>query len=280
MRIRPAPLSRAVLLAVAVAAAALAMAPLAWACMSALRPSEDIFRYLSPLSLRAFIPDRVTLRNVLGIWSSPFAGAMLNSLLVTALTVAGGLSICAMAAFALARLRVPLGGVIFALVVVSFLIPFDAISIPLSTLFRRFGLQNSYLGLILPGLGNGFAVFLLRQFFIAIPIELSEAARMDGLGWFGIFLRIYLPLSKPALIGAGLILFIFQWQAFLWPLLIAPDPSYKVAAVAIADFAGQLSTDYGMMFTAAVLVAAVPLVTLLLFQRSFTGSISATGGRE
>ncbi len=277
---RPAPLSRAVLLAVAVAAAALAMAPLAWACMSALRPSEDIFRYLSPLGVRAFIPDRVTLRNVLGIWSSPFAAAMLNSLLVTALTVVGGLSICAMAAFALARLRVPLGGVIFALVVVSFLIPFDAISIPLSTLFRRFGLQNSYLGLILPGLGNGFAVFLLRQFFVAIPIELSEAARMDGLGWFGIFLRIYLPLSRPALIGAGLILFIFQWQAFLWPLLIAPDPRYKVAAVAIADFAGQLSTDYGMMFAAAVLVAAVPLVILLLFQRNFTGSISATGGRE
>ncbi len=280
MGIRPSRLFRAPLLAVAVAAAALAMAPLYWACMSALRPSEDIFRYLSPLGLRAFIPDRVTLRNVVGIWSSPFAGAMLNSLLVTALTVVCGLSICAMAAFALARLRVPFRAVVFALVVVSFLIPFDAISIPLSTLFRRFGLQNSYLGLILPGLGNGFAVFLLRQFFVAIPIELSEAARMDGLGWFGIFLRIYLPLSRPALIGAGLILFIFQWQAFLWPLLIAPDPSYKVAAVAIADFAGQLSTDYGMMFTAAVLVALVPLVILLLFQRNFAGSISATGGRE
>ncbi len=280
MTARRALLSRTILLAAALLAAGLAMFPLYWACMSALRPSDDIFRYLSPLGPWAFIPNRITPQNILGIWSSPFARAMLNSLLVTTLTVAGGLAICAMAAFALARLRIPFGGVIFSLVVVSFLIPFDAISIPLSALFRGLGLQNTYLGLILPGLGNGLAVFLLRQFFLAIPTELSEAARMDGLGWFGIFLRIYLPLSKPALVGAGLILFIFQWQAFLWPLLIAPDPSYKVAAVAIADFAGQFSTDYGMTFTAAVLVAAVPLVILILFQRSFSGSISATGGKE
>jgi putative chitobiose transport system permease protein len=280
MTIRPVILSRVILLPAAVIAAGFAMFPLYWALMSALRPSEDIFRMLSPLSIWAFVPNRVTLQNVLGIWSGPFALAMLNSLLVTALTVAGGLVICAMAAFALARLRVPFAGMIFSLVVVSFLVPFDAISIPLATLFREFGLQNSYLGLILPGLGNGFAVFLLRQFFLAIPKELSEAARMDGLGWFGIFLRIYLPLSKPALVGAGLILFIFQWQAFLWPLLIAPDPSYKVAAVAIADLSGQFATDYGMTFAAAVFVAVVPLVILLLFQRNFSGSISATGGKE
>jgi multiple sugar transport system permease protein len=269
-----------ILLPVAMVVAGLAMFPLYWALMSALRPSEDIFRYLSPLSVWAFAPNRVTFQNIVGIWSSPFARAMFNSLLVTALTVASGLAICAMAAFALARLRIPFAGTIFSLVVVSFLVPFDAISIPLATLFRGFGLQNTYLGLILPGLGNGFAVFLLRQFFLAIPAELSEAARMDGLGWFGIFLRIYLPLSRPALIGAGLILFIFQWQAFLWPLLIAPDPSYKVAAVAIADLAGQFATDYGMMFAAAVFVAIVPLVILLLFQRHFSGSISATGGKE
>ena len=268
------------LLVMAVVIATLFVFPIYWALMSALRPSEDIFRYLSPLSIWAFIPNRVTLRNLVGIWSSPFGRAMLNSVLVTACTVVGGLAVSAMSAFALARLRVPFGRLIFSLVIVSFLIPFDAISLPLATLFRWFGLENSYLGLILPGIGNGFAVFLLRQFFLAVPIELSEAARIDGLGWFGIFVRIYLPLSKPALISAALILFIFQWQAFLWPLLIAPDPSYKVAAVAIADFAGEFSTDYGMTFTAAVLVAAVPLIVLLAFQRNFTGSVSATGGKE
>lgn len=272
-------LGRTVRLLLSLAVSILAFYPLLWSLVSGLRPSEDIFRYFSPLSVWAFVPNRITLHNIVAIWSSPFALAMLNSVLVAICTVAGGLVLCAPAAFALARLRVPFGGVLFAVVVVSFLIPFDAISIPLANLFRSFGLENTYLGLILPGLGNGFAVFLLRQFFASIPAELTEAARMDGLGWFGIFVRIYLPLSGPALVGAGLILFIFQWQAFLWPLLIAPDPRYKVAAVAVADFAGQFSVEYGMMFMASVMVAVVPLVILLVFQRYFTGSLSTTGGR-
>lgn len=260
--------------------AAVTMFPLYWALVSALRPSDDIFKYMSPLTLWTFIPNHMKLANMLGIWSSPFARAMLNSVIVATVTVTLGLSVCAMAAFALAKLRLPGGNLIFSVVVVSFLIPFDAVSIPLATLFRTLGLQNSYSGLILPGIGNGFAVFLLRQFFLGIPSELSEAARIDGLGWFGTFLRIYLPLSKPALIGAGLILFVFQWQSFLWPLLSAPDPDYKVAAVAIADFAGQLSTDYGMMFTAAIFVSIIPLLVLVVFQKYFTGSVAATGSKD
>ena len=265
--------------AAAVTVAALAAFPLYWALVSALRPSADIFRFMAPLGRWTFLPNHLTLRNVVGIWSTPFGLAMLNSVLVTAATVALGLAVCAMAAFALARLRLPGGGMIFAVVVVSFLVPFDAISIPLAGLFRGLGLQNTYAGLVLPGIGNGFAVFLLRQFFLGIPDELSEAARIDGIGWFGLFLRIYLPLSRPALIGAGLVLFTFQWQSFLWPLLIAPDPDYKVAAVAIAEYAGQLSTDYGLMFTAAVLVSIVPLCVLMAFQRYFTGSVAATGSK-
>lgn len=269
----------ATVLASTVAIAVLAVFPLYWAMVSAVRPSADIFRFMAPLTLWTFVPNSVTLANVVGIWSTPFALAMLNSILVTVGVVVLGLAICAMAAFPLAKLHLPGGGLIFAIVIVSFLIPFDAISIPLATLFRSAGLQNTYLGLILPGIGNGFAVFLLRQFFLNIPSELSDAARMDGLGWFGIFWRIYMPLSRPALIGAGLILFTFQWQSFLWPLLIAPDPDYKVAAVAIAEYAGQLSTDYGLMFTAAVFVSVVPLIVLVTFQRYFTGSVAATGGK-
>ena len=159
------------------------------------------------------------------------------------------------------------------------MIPFDAIAIPLSAIFRDLGLENSYLGIVLPGIGNGFAVFLLRQFFLGVPSEIADAARLDGLNWFGIFLKIYLPLSRPALISAGLILFVFQWRAFLWPLLIAPDPDYKVAAVAIADFAGEHSTDFGAMFAGTIFVSFVPLIILLVFQRYFTSSIAATGSQ-
>jgi len=260
--------------------AALAIFPLYWAFVSALRPSEDIFKYLSPLSLWTFVPNRITPANLTNVLSGPFGRSMLNSIGVSIATVGLGLFICAPAAFALAKLNLPGRGAIFSIVILSFLIPFDAIAIPLSAIFRDLGLENTYLGIILPGIGNGFAVFLLRQFFLGVPSEIADAARLDGLSWFGIFLRIYLPLSRPALISAGLILFVFQWQAFLWPLLIAPDPDYKVAAVAIADFAGEHSTDFGAMFAGTIFVSFVPLIILLVFQRYFTSSMAATGSQE
>jgi putative chitobiose transport system permease protein len=255
----------------------IAILPLWWALVSALRPNSEIFKYLQPLSLWTFLPNTLTFVNVAGLWRGPFGQAILNSIVVSTATVAIGLFFCSMAAFALARLKFPLKRILFTVIVVSFLVPFDAISIPLATFFRDLGLQNTYAGLILPGLGNGFAVFLLRQFFLAIPEELSDAGRMDGLGWFGVFFRIYLPLSRPALIGAGLILFVFQWQSFLWPLLIAPDPDYKVAAVAIADFAGQFNVEFGTMFGAAVFISMIPLTILLVFQKYFVSSFASSG---
>ncbi|MBN8943035.1 MAG: carbohydrate ABC transporter permease [Rhizobiales bacterium] len=265
---------------VAVATAALAMLPLIWAAISALRPSEEIFRYLSPLTISTFVPTEITFNNIVALWNGPFARAMLNSAIVTAVTVVFGLVICSMAAFALSALRYRGRGPIFAVMVVSFLIPFDSIAVPLAQVFRDLDLQNSYAGLILPGIGNGLAVFLLRQFFLGIPRELSEAAMVDGLGWFRIFTKIYLPLSRPALIGAALILFVFQWQAYLWPLLIAPNPDYHVASVAIASFAGQYDVDYGQMFGGAVFTALLPMAVLLVFQRYFIASFATTGSKD
>jgi ABC-type glycerol-3-phosphate transport system permease component len=251
--------------------------PLWWTVASALRPQDETFRTLSPVSLWTVIPREFTFSNFTRLGEGNFDLAMVNSLLVTVATLVLGLAICATAAFALAVLDFPGRTALFALMVVSFLIPFDAIAIPLTNIFREAGLQNSYLALILPGVGNGFAVFLLRGFFMGIPEDLSEAARLDGLGWWGIFWRIYLPLSRPALIGAGLILFVFQWQAYLWPLLIAPDASKRVAPVAIAQFASEHGVDFGAIFAGAVVTALIPLLVLLFFQRYFTQSVAGTG---
>ncbi len=259
--------------------ALLFLLPLLWTLTSALRSQDETFRTLSPVSVWTLIPRDLTLDNFVRLFEGDFGRAILNSVIVTAVTVVIGLAICSTAAFALAVLRFPGRGAIFAVMVVSFLIPFDAIAIPLAGIFRDVHLESSYTGLILPGIANGFAVFMLRGFFMGIPRELSEAARVDGLGWWGIFLRIYLPLSRPALIGAGLILFVFQWQAYLWPLLIAPDPEMKVAPVAIAQFSTQQGVDFGRIFAGATLTAIVPLLVLLFFQKYFTQSLSATGGK-
>jgi ABC-type glycerol-3-phosphate transport system permease component len=257
--------------------AVLFVLPLWWTVISALRPQRETFATISPVSLWTLVPRELTLANFARLFGTDFGGAMINSSIVTVGTLVGGLAICASAAFALAVLRFPGRAAFFAVMVVSFLIPFDAIAIPLMSIFRGAGLENSYLALILPGVGNGFAVFLLRSFFLGVPTELAEAARVDGLGWWGVFWRIYLPLSKPALIGAGLILFVFQWQAYLWPLLIAPDPAMKVAPVAIAQFAGQQGVDFGAIFAGATMTALVPLLVLLFFQRYFTQSVTASG---
>jgi multiple sugar transport system permease protein/putative chitobiose transport system permease protein len=256
------------------------MLPLLWTLASALRPQTETFSTLSPISVRTLVPQEWTLSNFESVVSGSFGQAMLNSVLVTFVTLVLGLVVCSMAAFALAVLDFKGRGVIFAIMVVSFLIPFDAIAVPLSSVFRDLGLQNSYAGLILPGIGNGLAVYLLRGFFQGVPKELSEAARVDGLSWWGVFLRVYLPLSKPGLIGAGLILFVFQWQAYLWPLLVAPSTEYKVAPVALAQFAGQYGVDFGAIFAGSVLTTLVPLVVVLLFQRHFTQSLSTSGGKE
>ena len=254
--------------------------PLWWVVVSALRPTQDIFRYLSPLSAWTLLPLHPTVANVVDLWSSPFARAIGNSVLIAAVTVVLGLVVCSAAAFAFAVIDFPGRSIVFAVVVISFLIPFDAVAVPLFGLLRRADLQNSYAGLILPGIGNGLAVFLLRQFFLGLPRDLRDAAVMDGAGWFAIYRRIYLPLSVPALISAAIILFVFQWQAYLWPLLIAPDPRYKVAAVAIAEFATSYNVDYGLVFAGAVFIALVPMIVLVGFQNQFRTSVASTGGKE
>lgn len=254
--------------------------PLYWVCISAFRPEDDIFRYLSPLRIWTFLPNRVTFDNIVTLWMSPFARAIFNSIFVAVATVAGGLVVCAMAAFALAVIEFPGRSLVFTVMIVSFLIPFDAIAVPLYNVMRGFGLQNTYLGLILPGIGNGLTVFLLRQFFLGLPKDLREAGLVDGMGYFQIFWRIYLPLSVPALISAGLIMFIFQWQAYLWPLLIAPRTDLKVAAVAIAQFSSAYDVSFGVIFAGAMFVSLIPMIILVVFQQYFTSSVASTGGKE
>lgn len=254
--------------------------PLWWVTISALRPEAEIFRYISPIGPWTILPLNPTLENMIALWQTPFARAIFNSVFLAALTVIGGLIVCSLAAFALAAMEFKGRELVFSLIVISFLIPFDSIALPLYGMMRSANLQNTYFGLVLPGIGNGLAIFLLRQFFLGLPKELREAAMVDGLGWFGVFWRIYLPLSGNALLSAAMMLFIYQWQAYLWPLLIAPAPEFKVAAVAIAQFSDMYGASYGLIFSAAVFISLIPMLILGIFQRYFNLSVASTGGKE
>ncbi|MFB7219011.1 carbohydrate ABC transporter permease [Streptomyces sp. NPDC056227] len=251
--------------------------PLLWVLVGSLRPGDKVLAGLDRASWHSLIPTDATLHNYVTLFRGDFGRAVLNSIGVAVATVLLGLVLSAMAAFALSVFRFRGRGLVFAVILLSFMIPFDAIAIPLSDIFRDWGLQNTYAGLILPGIGNGLAIFLLRQFFLAIPRELVEAARMDGLSWWGVFTKIYVPLSRPALIGAGLTLFTFQWQSYMWPLLVGTEPDKQLGPIALGTLQGQMVVDYGQVFAAAVVLTVIPLLVLLRLQRYFTQSIAGSG---
>ncbi|WP_169582066.1 MULTISPECIES: carbohydrate ABC transporter permease [Microbacterium] len=273
------PLVRRLWTIAAVVAAVVSVLPLLWITLTAFKPPSGIFRGLFPLTWQAIVPAPVTLDNFTALFASSFPLALFNSVFVVTVSVAVGLLLSSLAAYGLAIFNFRGLSILFAVIVVSFLIPFDAVAIPLAEVFRAVGLNNTYLGLILPGIGNGFAIFLLRQFFLGIPRELIEAARVDGMSELRIYWTIVLPMSKPALVSAAQLLFVFQWQSFLWPLLIATDPRLTVAPVALASFAGQFEVNFGLMFAGCVVTVLVPIAVLLYAQRYFATSVASTGSK-
>ena len=252
--------------------------PLWWALASSVRPLNDIFKYVSPFSLAALIPDKITFEAYRSIFfDRGFGIAVFNSLFVALATVLAGLGVNSLAGFAFAVLRFPGRNALFGITVLTFLVPFEAISIPLYTVVRSLGWLDTYLALIVPGVANGIVIFLFRQFFSQVPRELVDAARIDGASWFTIFVRIYLPLSKPVIISAALLIFLFQWEAFLWPLISTRSEGLKVIQVALAGFEERYRTLWNELFAAATVAALIPLLILLPLQRFYVQGVTAGG---
>ena len=256
------------------------IAPAAWIVVGSARPSADILDSLSPLSWSTIIPRRVTFDNYRQLFGvAGFTRPLLNSLLVCGSTVVLGLAVSAPAAYALAVLRFRGRSVVFAVVVISFLVPFEAIAIPLAQQFTSWHLDNSYLGLILPGVGNGLAIFNLRQAFLGIPSSFREAALIDGGSEPRILARIYLPLTGGALINSAILLFLAQWTAYLWPLLLTTSADHAVAPLALAKTYSEHSFNFGENFAGSVLLSLVPALLLFVLQRFFAQSVAASGTR-
>jgi ABC-type glycerol-3-phosphate transport system permease component len=275
---------RAILTAVAWIVVGAFMVPFVWMVASSLLPTSQIGTSgrAAPLLLGQSgvgLSGIVTLSNYVRLLGSSFPPALARSMIVAAAVVVGGLSVATLAGFALSVLRFPHRDAIFAVVVVSFVVPTDATAFAMLRLARGWGLENSYLGLIVPVMVDGIVIFLLRQFFLGIPRELVEAARVDGASWLAVLTRIFVPIARPALIGGGLVLFVNQWAAYLWPLLIVSQPNMALAPIALAQaYTGDLhSVDYGVMFAGSVVLTLVPVVVLLPLQRYFTQSLSTSG---
>lgn len=252
--------------------------PAVWILIGSFRPTEDIFESLSPVSWDLFIPSRVSLENYTTLLtSSGFAIALANSLLVCVLSVVFGVLVSMAAAYALSVFRFPGRDLLFAVVVISFMVPFEAIAIPLSQLFTDWNLTNTLIGLILPGIGNGLAIFNLRQHFLNIPASYREAAMLDGATEPRILFFLYAPMSGPALINSALLIFLAQWTAYLWPLLIISDNDLQLAPVALAATFGERAANYGQNFAGAVLLSLIPAAVMFVLQRFF-GRLALSSG--
>ncbi len=262
---------------VLVAIALVFVVPLLWLLMASLRPTPEIFRDVSPLSWHTFWPETFTLDGYTRLLSGQFTRALANSIILAVSTAVGGVLVNALAAYPFARLQFPGRDILFGLFLVTLMIPFEVTVVPLFVMMKSLGWIDTYQGLILPGIVNPFAVFLLRQFFLEIPKEIEDASRIDGCSRVGTFWHVVLPMSVPAVITVALISFQAGWDAFLWPLVVTNSETLRVAQVSVATLIGGDVVNWDQVFTASAVLALPSLVLFLVFQRFYVRGGALTG---
>jgi multiple sugar transport system permease protein len=255
-------------------AASLFATPLIWLLLSSLKSPEQIAS--NPYS--AF-PSTWRWENYReAMVAMPFFRYLFNTLLICLGSVAGTIVSCSLAAYGFSRLRWRGRDFLFAVLVMTMLLPWHVTMIPRFLLLREAGLYNSLWALIAPTfLGDAFFIFLLRQFFQTIPEELCEAARLDGLSEWGVFWKIVLPICRPALITVALFQFIASWNDFNGPLLYLRDKEKFPLSYGLEQFVSAYSDQTHLLLAAAVLFTLPVLVLFLLAQRSFVEGIVTRG---
>ena len=249
----------------------MAIAPLFWMLSMSLKPSNEVFD-------TDLIPRRPTLDSFVYVFTQvDFARFLLNTLFVSVTVTVVALIFHSMAAYALARLRFPGRDAIFLTMFATFLISQPVIIVPLFILARALHMLDSYAGLIIPSIFNAFGIFLLRQFYLAIPRELEEAALIDGAGYFRIWLSIILPLSRPIMSALAILFFLANWNSFLWPLTITSNQDLWMVQVAIASFRQQYNGSWNYVMAASTVVALPTLIMFVIFQKRIIESIKTTG---
>ncbi len=253
--------------------------PYAWIAASSFKPQATIFRDINPVSWRSFVPVHPTLNNLIHLFTQRGVGrALLNSAIISACQVVGTLTLCALAAYGLTRIRFPGRNIVFIVILMTFLLPIESLVVPLYQVVAHVGLQDTLVAAFIPWIASPFGLFLLRQAFEELPQELDDAATIDGAGHFRIFWSIILPNVRTALATLALVTFLFSWNSFLWPLVILQSPENQVIQLAIAQSVapGQLP-NWGETFAGAT-VATLPLILLfLVLQRFFIRGIAMTG---
>jgi ABC-type glycerol-3-phosphate transport system permease component len=253
--------------------AALMIIPFIWMVSAALKDSTTFYNpdwFSRPLHWENF--GQILTRLNFGLY-------VLNTLKITALATLGTLASCSLTAFALARFKFPGRDALFGFILVSIFLPSQVTLVPTFIIFKNLGIYNSHLPLIIPAFfGNAFGIFLLRQYFLTIPEELSDAAKVDGCGPFRLFYQIYLPLVKPVLITLAILTFQGTWGDIMNPLIYLTDQSLFTMVLGLRLIAKSQFLPQPQLEIAGNLLLILPVMLIYLFaQRYFTQSIQTTG---
>ena len=250
----------------------LMLTPLVWMVITAISTAAEARQF--PPSL----PTSINWSNFTDVWtSSPFGHWLVNTAIVSIVVVISNVVLCSLAGYAFARLRFRGSGLAFMLLLTTLMVPFQVVLIPTLLIVKSFGLIDHLGALIVPNLVTAFGVFMMRQFFIALPPDLEEAARIDGASRLGVFLKILVPLMGPPLATLAILTFLSIWNDFLWPLVAIQSPENMTMQLGLSTFQGAHLTDWPLLM-AATLMSQLPVIVLFLVgQRVFVRSIASSG---
>lgn len=249
------------------------IAPFIWMVSTSLKSLNEVFVFPPTL-----FGESLRWNNYLQISERfPFSIFFLNSLKIAILVTAGQLFTCSLGGYSFARLKFPGRDIIFLLYLATLMIPYFVIVIPIFIMMRSFGWVDTHYALIVPGLFSAFGTFLMKQFFLTIPRELEDAAKIDGCTPFGIYRRIFLPLSKPALAALGIFTFMWSWNDFLAPLIFLNTITKRTIPLGLAVMQGLYSTDWPSLMAASVLSVMPIIIVFLCAQEFFVKGITLSG---
>jgi multiple sugar transport system permease protein len=266
-------MNRTVLYLILVGGATTMVVPFLWMVSTSLKTNLEVFRFPP-----TFIPEAAQWQNYVEIFKVvPYGRWFANSLIITLAQTLLYLFVASLAAYTFARLRFPGRDALFMLYLATMMVPGEVTLIPKFILMKELHLINTYAAVILPGVFNAYGVFLLRQFFMALPDSLEEAAILDGASYFKIYWKIILPLSGPALATLGVFAFRGAWNDFIWPLIVINSDNMKPLSVGLSSFHGLYETNWPYLMAASTL-ALIPIVVIFMAaQKYFVQGIATTG---
>lgn len=252
------------------------IAPILFMIVGSLKPDELVLSQAG--TLKAFIPEQLSFQNYGDVFARvEFGRFFINSLVINTGIVLAGLLVNSLAGYVFARLRWRGRAFLLTIVIALMIIPFEAIAVPLFFQVTLLGWRNTYIAQIIPFIANAFSIYLFYTFFISLPKELEEAARVDGASTLRTFFEVIVPISQPVFATVTILTFLTQWGSFLWPLMVTIDEQVRPLPVAIASFQTLPPIQWGDIMSFGVMMVAPILVVFLLFQKWFVEGVAATG---